>query len=102
MPGTTDNGADAVLVARYIASLSGRAWGIALGLLAGMGLFLATNVLVLAGGEDIGQHLGLLSHYFPFYEVSFVGSLIGFGYAFVVGYAVGRLICFVYARTAHD
>jgi hypothetical protein len=46
----------------------------------------------------VGQHLGLLSNYFPGYRVTFVGSLIGFVYAFVIGYGLGRLIAGVYDR----
>jgi hypothetical protein len=80
----------------YVVRLNGRAWGIALGLLFGLGLFVATNVLVLRGGHMVGSHLGLLSIYFPGYAVSFVGSLVGFVYAFVVGFATGRIVCAVY------
>ena len=69
-----------------------RAWGLATGLLFGCGLFVATNVLVLRGGEQVGTHLGRLSHVFPGYQVTLAGSLIGFIYAFVVGYALGRLL----------
>lgn len=67
-------------------------------MLLGGGLFLATNILVLKGGPNVGQHLGLLSQYFPGYSVSFVGSLIGFIYAFVGGYIIGRAIGYVYNR----
>lgn len=87
-------------LALYAARLNGRAWGIALGILFGVGLFVATNVLVLRGGEKVGTHLGLLSIYFPFYDVSFLGSLLGFVYAFVVGYATGRIVCAVYNLAA--
>jgi hypothetical protein len=80
--------------------LNARAWGIATGLLFGVGLFLATNILVIKGGENIGQHLRLLRVFFPGYSVSFLGSLIGVVYAFVVGYAVGRLIGAVYNALA--
>lgn len=86
-------------VENLLVRLNGRAWGVAIGLLLGLGLFIATNVLVLRGGQDVGAHLGLLSVYFPFYDVTFVGSLLGFVYAFVLGYATGRLICLVYNRT---
>jgi len=72
--------------------VNARAWGIALGLALGLGLFVATNVLVLKGGDDVGRHLGRLVHVMPGYTVSFVGSLVGFVYAFVVGYGLGRLI----------
>ncbi len=69
-----------------------RAWGLATGLLFGTMLFLATIVLVVQGGENVGSHLGRLSQVFPGYEVSVSGSLLGFVYAFVVGYALGRLL----------
>jgi hypothetical protein len=78
--------------------LNARAWGIAFGLLLGGGLFIATNVLVLKGGPNVGVHLQLLAVFFPGYRVTFVGSLIGFVYAFVLGYALGRLIGLVYNR----
>ena len=80
--------------------LNARAWGIGMGLLLASGLFLATNILVIKGGSDVGQHLGLLAIYLPGYRVSFVGSLIGFVYAFVGGYALGRAIGAVYNHFA--
>jgi len=83
---------------RAIQKLNARAWGIAVALLCGGGLFVATNVLVLRGGANVGQHLSLLGNYFPGYSVTFVGSIIGFVYAFVLGYILGRLIGSVYNR----
>lgn len=83
-----------------ILRLNARAWGIALGLLMGGGLFVATIVLVLKGGPDVGQHLSLLSVFFPGYRVTILGSFVGFVYAFVLGYALGRLIGTVYNRLA--
>jgi hypothetical protein len=84
----------------YVRRLNGNAWGISLGMLFGLGLFLATLALVLRGGEDVGAHLGLLSVYFPYYDVTVPGSFLGFGYAFVVGYVTGRVLCFVYNATS--
>ena len=81
---------------RALQRLNARAWGIAMGLLAGGALFLATIVLVVKGGQNQGQHLRLLRVFFPGYTVSFLGSFVGFIYAFVVGYATGRLIGMVY------
>jgi hypothetical protein len=81
-----------------VARLNERAWGITVGLLLGLGLFLATNILVLKGGPHPGPHLSLLRIYFPGYRVTFVGSLLGFVYAFVLGYALGRLVGAVYNR----
>lgn len=79
-----------------ILRLNARAWGWAFGLLFGSGLFLATMILVLKGGENVGQNLSLLAVYFPGFRVTVGGAFIGFVYAFVVGYASGRLIGTVY------
>lgn len=99
MSADTDKLTQDEAVQLYVARLNGRAWGLALGFLAGFSLFLATNILVLQGGQDVGAHLGLLAYFFPFYSVTFAGSFIGFAYAFVVGYLVGRLIGLVYNLT---
>lgn len=80
--------------------LNARAWGIAVGLLLGGGLFVATNILVLKGGPVVGPRLGLLGVYLPGYRVSFAGSLLGFVYLFVIGYGLGSLIARVYNRFA--
>jgi NhaP-type Na+/H+ or K+/H+ antiporter len=87
-------------VAAVLARLNARAWGIAIGLLCGVGLFLATLFLLLKGGQNVGAHLSLLSVYFPGYSVTIQGAFIGFVYAFVVGYALGRVIGAVYNRLA--
>ena len=80
--------------------LNSQAWGISAGITAGLLLFIATNLLVLRGGEVVGPHLGLLGIVFPGYRVSVVGSLIGFVYAFFYGYGVGRLVGTVYNAIA--
>jgi hypothetical protein len=80
--------------------INARAWGVAFGLMLGLGLFLATNILVIRGGEVVGPHLSLLGVFLPGYSVSFVGSIVGFVYLFVIGYAFGRLIGEVYNRVA--
>ena len=72
--------------------MNARAWGIAVGLLLGGGLFLATIVLVLRGGDTVGPHLGLLAAYFPGFRVTLAGSVIGALYGFGVGYLVGWMI----------
>ena len=55
-------------------------------------------MLVLKGGENVGQHLSLLAIYFPGYRVTFLGSIVGFIYGFVGGYALGRVIGGIYNR----
>jgi hypothetical protein len=86
------------VVASTILEINAKGWGMAVGLTLALGLFVATNVLVFKGGTLVGPHLGLLSAYFPGYSVTFLGSLIGFVYAFVLGYAAGRTVVVIYNR----
>ena len=73
---------------------------IAGGLLLGLVLLIATVVLVLKGGDAVGPHLSLLGAYLPGYSVTFVGSLVGFVYMFVIGYGIGRSVVTLYNRLA--
>ena len=86
----------------YVGHLSGRVWGVSIGLVAGIGLFVATLVLVLQAGDNVGQHLRLLSNFFPGYDVTVIGAFIGFLYATVAGYILGRVICFFYKQAARN
>ena len=86
---------------RVMLRINEQGWGIAIGMVLGLGLFIATNLLIIRGGDNVGQHLSLLGVYFPGYSVTFLGSLIGFVYAFVLGYGIGRTIGVVYNSLAH-
>ncbi len=77
--------------------------GLALGVIIGLVIFIATNFLVIKGGHIspngesiIGPHLQLLGEFFPGYKVSFKGSVIGFLYGFALGTIVGAAIGFIY------
>ncbi len=70
--------------------------GLTLGILFGVGLFLATNILVLKGGPHVGANLQLLDQFFPGYRVTFGGSFLGLIYGFAVGYLSGWIIATVY------
>lgn len=83
------------LIVQSLAKLDGVALGISLGTLFGLGIFLATNLLIFKGGDLIGPNLALLSQYFIGFEVSFAGSLIGLFYGFVSGFILGFLIAFL-------
>lgn len=83
---------------QVVARTSEQGWGLALGLIFGLGLLIATFVLVARGGENVGPHLGMLRVYFPGYSVSWIGGIVGFVYAFVVGYAIGRTVAVLYAK----
>jgi hypothetical protein len=70
--------------------------GLVTGLIAGLAIFVATNWLILKGGTVVGPHLALLGQFFIGYRVTFVGSLVGFAYAFVLGFVVGYGVARMY------
>jgi Na+/proline symporter len=70
--------------------------GVVAGIIAGMVVFVATNWLVLKGGDVVGPHLALLGQYFIGYRVTFLGSLIGFVYAFVTGFVLAYCVARLY------
>ena len=79
--------------------------GLVFGLLFGLVIFIATNWLVIKGGYIneggeyvVGPHLQLLSNVFIGYKVSFVGSIIGFGYGFALGTLAGALFAGIYNK----
>ncbi len=85
---------------KAVVVLNAKLLGIVLGFLLGLGLFVATNFLVLKGGENVGAHLGLLSQFFPGYSVTFLGSIVGFLYSFAVGFVLGLTLGAVYNKVA--
>lgn len=85
-----------VEVQRSLTRLRARAWGVAMGLLFGVGLFAATLILVLLNGPNVGAHLGLLAVFLPGYAVTGFGSVVGLVYGFGIGYAAGWLTGRVY------
>lgn len=78
--------------------LNAKVLGLVLGLLCGLAIFIATNWLVLKGGDPVGPHLRLLGQYFIGYKVSLIGSFIGFAYAFAIGTMGGASIGWIYNR----
>lgn len=70
--------------------------GIVFGLLLGLIIFIATNWLVIKGGEVVGPNLVLLNQFFIGYRVTFLGSIVGFGYGFLTGFIVGFFVASVY------
>ena len=85
-----------LILERAVLRLNGNILGIVLGILAGLGLFLATTFLILKGGRDVGPHLSLLGEFFPFYSVTFIGSLVGLLYGLICGYVAGFIIAALY------
>lgn len=90
-----NNDTEVQLVKAAFARLDPVALGAALGLLLGLGLFVATAFLLLKGappGEHIGPHLGLLSQFLPLYSVSWSGGVLGLVEAFIIGFVIGALL----------
>ncbi len=79
---------EAILV--QLLYLNAKVQGLVMGVLAGLAIFIATNWLVLKGGDTVGPHLALLGQFFIGYRVSPIGSVIGFAYGFLTGYVVGH------------
>jgi hypothetical protein len=78
---------------------------LALGIITGLIVFIATNWLVIKGGHIspsgqyvVGPHLQLLSQFFIGYRVSFIGSIIGFLYGFAIGTMAGSAIGLIYNK----
>src|SRR5262249_639533 len=94
-----DKELEQVILTRIV-RLNAKIQGTVTGLIAGFVLFLATNWLVLKGGYRVGPHLSLLGQFFIGYRVSFVGSLIGFTYAFLRGFVAGYAVAWIYNRIA--
>ncbi len=86
------------LLEEAVLHLNGNILGIVFGTVTGLIILIATNWLVIRGGENVGTHLGLLSNFFIGYSVTFVGSLIGAIYGFVTGYILGFLTAWIYNR----
>ena len=80
--------------------LNTRIIALSTGLVCGVILFIATNWLVLKGGDPVGPNLQLLAQFFWGYKVTFPGSIIGFGYGFIVGFLSGGLIGLIYNKMA--
>jgi hypothetical protein len=88
------------LVEDRLLRVNALSFGVVTGLLGGLGLFLATNWLVIRGGAHPGPHLGLLGQYFVGYSVTFPGSLVGFVYGFLVCFGAAWTGAWLYTRVS--
>jgi tetrahydromethanopterin S-methyltransferase subunit G len=76
---------------------SKKAFGLALGILWGVSIFLATICVMIIGG---GNTLALLQKFYFGYDISFIGAILGLIYGFVHGFIWGwlfALLCNAFA-----
>ena len=85
-----------LILERAVLRLNANILGLVLGIIAGLIVFVTTNFLILKGGEVVGPHLGLLRNFFPYYSVSFLGSIVGFFWGLVFGYIAGFVTASLY------
>jgi len=83
------------IIVQSLAKLDSIALGVSIGAVSGIAVFLATNLLLIKGGDQIGPNLALLGQYFVGYEVTVAGSFIGLFYGFLAGFMTGWLIAFL-------
>ena len=84
-----------ILVSRLL-RLNAAAQGLVGGFVVGLAIFVATNWLVWKGGPVVGPHLALLGQYFFGYRVTFLGSFVGFGWGFAIGFVGGYAMARIY------
>jgi protoporphyrinogen oxidase len=83
--------ADAV-IEEVFARLDPVALGTSVSIVCAVGLFLATAILLLKGGEVVGPTLGLLDNYLIGYSVTWTGAFIGLFEAGVIGFVLGAIV----------
>jgi len=79
------------LIRAAFAHLDPVAMGVAVGLVFGVSLFLATAVLVIKGGPVVGPNLSLLAHYFLGFKATWGGAFIGLFEAGIGGFVLGYI-----------
>ena len=92
--------AERELIRAAIVRLRARTMALVFGMVGGASLLVATLWLVVRGGPTVGPHLGLLANYFPGYEVTWTGGLVGFCYGALTGAVIGWSIASIYNTLA--
>ena len=80
---------------RAFAPYHKRALGLALGIVAALGVFMVTLFHVVVAPSE-GPNIALLAHYFYGYEVTWRGAFVGAWWSFVAAFVAGWFAAFVY------
>jgi hypothetical protein len=81
---------------RALVRFNAAVMGAVVGVVASVGLFVTTAVLLIRGGENPGPMLGQISYLFPGYAVTWGGAFVGALWAFLVGGALGVVLGLAY------
>lgn len=84
------------LIESAVARMRGGVMAVVFGMVGGVGWFLATAWLLIRGGQNVGQTLGLMRNYFPGYSVTWTGSLVALAYGTLVGAILGWSLARIY------
>ena len=85
-----------LIVARAFANLDPIALGVAMGTVSGIALWLATVVLLLRGGENVGYHLQRLAYYLPGYTATWPGAFLGLVESGLIGFVLGGSVALLW------
>ncbi len=79
--------------------LDKKALGLALGIPCGIAVLVAT---LWSWFNQGGEHLGLLSRFYPWYSVNPFGAFLGLIYGFIDGFIGGWVVAWLYNRFAES
>ncbi len=82
------------LIEQVFAKLDAIALGTAVGLVSGLGLFIASAWLLLKGGPIVGPNLSLLGQYLIGFQMTWPGAFIGLVEASLWGFVIGYSMAF--------
>jgi hypothetical protein len=84
------------LIRGAVVRMRARIMAVVFGMVGGTGIFAATAWLLVRGGKNVGEHLGLLRHFFPGYSVTWLGAFVGFFWGALVGASLGWAVAWIY------
>lgn len=74
------------------------AFGLALGIVWGLSLFILTLIAINTGYSYADIFLGVIDSIYPWYSWSVAGAFVGLGLGFIDGFLGGAIIAWIYNR----
>jgi protoporphyrinogen oxidase len=95
-PGAEEERVFADMLKVALARLDPISLGGAIGIVSGLGVFVATALLLLKGGDVVGPRLQLLRYFLIGYRVSWGGACIGLVDASILGFVIGLTLAWLH------